>query len=181
MAQFVRPISDIDTGVWTTTPLWSDIDEGGAGDGTVVLSDSTPGSAEPFSVDGATVTDPAVSTGHIIRARWAKNATDGASHLGVVELRQGYVSEASQGTLVATLTGPAISGNTLQIDTYTLSGAEADSITNYSDLQLRSWAQKSGGGPGRQWQTDFIELEVPDAAAAVYPPFPRRQQTVVRM
>jgi len=166
MAQFARPIGDLDnTGVWTTAPLWSDIDEGGAGDGTVILSDSSATASETFTVDGATVTDPSVSTGHILRGHWAKNATGGANFVFHLQLRQGYSSEAAQGTLIATLVSPAISGTTLQTDTYTLSAGEADSITDYSDLQLRCWSQKSGGGAGRQVKIDFVELETPDVSA----------------
>ncbi len=165
MAQFVRPISDItNAGVWTTTPLWSDIDEGGAGDGTVVISDTNPIPTESFVCDGSTVTDPEVSTGHILRARWAKNATGGADHRGTLQLRQGYVSEVSQGTQIATLVGSVITDTALLTDTYTLTGTEADSIgTDYSDLSLRAFAAKSGGGAGRAFKIDFIELETPDA------------------
>ena len=163
MAQFVAPATDLDnTGVWTSTPLWSKVNTAEA---TVVVSDSSPTSSEPFTVDGSSVTDPAVSTGHVLRARWAKNATGGANYTGNLQLRQGYTSEASPGTLVATLTSGAISGTTLQTDTHTLTAGEANSITDYTDLQLRVWAAKSGGGAGRAFKVDLVELEVPDASA----------------
>lgn len=53
---------------------------------------------------------------------------NGSNYTLTCEVRQGYVSEASPGTLIATLTSPAISGDTLQTDTYTLSAAEANAI-----------------------------------------------------
>lgn len=166
MAQFALPTSDLDnTGVWGTTPLWSKIEEGVASaDGTVITADGTPTSAEPFTVDLGTVTDPAVATGHIIRAHWAKDSTGGADYDLVIELREGYVSEASQGTLRATATFGPEAGATLQTDSYTLSAAEANSISDYSDLQFRIYAQKNGGGANRNVQIDAVELEVPDAA-----------------
>ncbi len=170
MAQFARPISDLDNrGVWTTAPLWSDIDDAiPTGDASVVLSDSNPAPAEPFTVDLGTITDPTLSTGHIIRGRWAKVLTTGADYILTAELREGYVSEASQGALRATLTSPAIAGNTLQTDAYTLSGAEADAITDYSDLQFRCFALKSGGGANRQVQIADVEFETPDAGGSIF-------------
>ncbi len=169
MAQFARPSSDIVTSPWTTTPLWSDIDDGASPDGTVILSDSSPDSTEPFAVELSDVTDPSSSTGHIIRCHWAKNSNGGGAHRGQAELRQGYVSEGSQGTLIATLTGAAIDTTTLTTQTYTLSAAEADNITDYSDLQLRVWAEKSNGTTGnRVWKIDYVELEVPDAGSTTY-------------
>ena len=171
MAQFARPASDIDnTGGWTTSPLWSDIDDSvGSGDGSVVLSDSTPTSAKPFTVDGTTISDPSSSSGHVLRIRGAKNATGGANYDLVCQLRQGYASEASQGNLIATVTISAKSNTTLETAEHTLSGAEADSITDHSDLQFRCWAAKNGGGAGRQCQIADVELETPDAATILSP------------
>jgi hypothetical protein len=163
MAQFARPISDLDnTGGWTTTPLWSKINEGGAGDGTVVISDSTPTTSEPFTVDLDTIGDPAVATGHILRIRWAKNAGGGGAKTIRIELREGYVSEASQGTLIAT-DDYSLNSTTLTTDTTTLSASEANSITDYSNLQIRIM----GVASNRALKVDFAELETPDAAAQV--------------
>lgn len=158
MAQFARPISDLDnTGVWTTTPLWSDIDDGASPDGTVVVSDTTPVVTEPFTVDLGTITDPTLSTGHILRIRWAKNAGGAGSKTIRIELRQGYTGEGSQGTLIAT-DDYAINSTTLRTDATTLSGAEADAITDYSDLQIRIMGVSSN----RALKVDFAELETPD-------------------
>jgi len=164
MAQFVRPSADLDnTGVWTTTPLWSKIDDaGGIGDSVFAVSDGNPTISEPFTVDGSTVTDPAVSTGHVIRARWSRQSGTVANTRGVCQLRQGYVSEASQGTLIATLTGAALD-NTLTTQTWTLTVGETDAITDYADLQFRIYAEKIGGGAADNWHIEYIELEVPDA------------------
>lgn len=168
MAQFVRPIADLDnTGVWTTTPLWSKIDDSvGSGDADFILSDTSPSSTEPFTVDGSTVTDPVSSIDHILRVRSSKSA-GGANNDIVVELRQGYVSEASQGTLIATLTG-LMTTDTPTTYTLTLSAAQANAISNYADLQFRCWSAKNGGGGNSQTTIYDIELEVPDAGNQTY-------------
>lgn len=165
-AQFGKPDADIDAGVWVTTPLWSKLDDGSTGDDVYASGDGSPVNTEPFSVQISNIGDPTVSTGHVLRAQWSKETTAGADYQGTLELRQGFVSEASPGTLIATLTGTVISGTTDVTDTYTLSAAEADAITDYSDLQLRAFAVKSGGGANRNFRIDFIELETPDAAPA---------------
>jgi hypothetical protein len=163
MAQFARPDADTVTDVWTTTPLWSKIDEGATGDGTRVVSDANPITAEAFVCRLSDVTDPVSSTGHIIRAKWRNEVTGSANLLITAELREGYVSEVSQGTLIGTLQITITTGQVDQTDTYTLSAGESNSIGDYTDLFLRCFASKSGGGSQPQAGIDFIELEVPDA------------------
>ena len=168
MAQFVRPIADLDnTGLWTTTPLWSKIDDSvGSGDADFISSDASPVSGEMFTVDGSTVTDPVSSIDHILRIRSSKTA-GGANNDVVVELRQGYTSEASQGTLIATLTG-LVTTDVPTTFTLTLSAAQANSITNYADLQFRCWMAKNGGGASSQGFIYDVELEVPNAGSQTY-------------
>lgn len=164
MAQFVRPTSDIAAGLWTTAPLWSKVDEGAPGDDVVITSgnNSSPDNAD-FGCNA--VTDPEVSTGHVLRAAWNKSAAAGHSVNAVLELWQGT---PGTGTLIATLSVTAI-GETEVTSTYTLSGTEADSITDYSALTLRLSRQGDTGGAGstrRSLVADFIELEVPDVSGA---------------
>lgn len=163
--QFARPIADLDnTGVWVTAPLWSKIDESvGSGDADSIQADGTPISSEPFTVDLGTVTDPVSSTNHTIRVRVTKTTSGGSNYDFIAQLRQGYVSEASQGTLIGTLTQTIIA-ETATTYTYTLSGGEADSITDYSDLQLRCYVNKNGGGAARNVTCYDVELQVPAAS-----------------
>lgn len=164
MAQFARPASDTATGSWTSTPLWSKVDEGATGDNvTITSADNT----SPDNADFActSVTDPTSSSGHILRAAWNKSATAGHTINAILELWQGT---PGTGTLIATLTTNNI-GATEQTDTYTLSGTEADNITNYAALSLRLSRQgDTGGNPStrRSLVCDFCELEVPDAAVS---------------
>jgi hypothetical protein len=83
-----------------------------------------------------TIEDPVSSTGHVVRYRYRKSAAAGAAIDLIVQLRQGYTGEGAMGTLIASATHADIS-DTATSSNFTLSGAEADSITNYADLALR--------------------------------------------
>ena len=84
------------------------------------------------------VTDPVSSTGHSMRMRSATDVASGGETLDfTLQLRQTYVSEASLGTLIATLTRNGVTGNTWTTTTYTLSAAEADAVTDYTALFYR--------------------------------------------
>lgn len=164
MAQFARPASDSATGSWSSTPLWSKIDEGSPGDDTTITSDNntSPDNAD-FTINS--VTDPESSSSHVLRAAWNKDSSGGHSINAVLELYQG--DPAGAGSLIATLSVTGI-GATEQEDSYTLNGTEADNITDYSDLYLRLSRQgDTGGNPNgrRSLVVDFAELEVPDATS----------------
>lgn len=168
MAQILVPVADLAAGSWTTTPLWSKVDDDStvnpSGDGTTITSadNSAPDNAD---LDLATGTDPASSTGHILRARWNKSASGGHAINAVLELWQGT---PGTGTLIATLSVTGIT-EVEQESTYTLSTAEADSITDYAALNLRVSRQgDTGGNPStrRSLVVDLVELEIPDGAAA---------------
>ena len=55
--------------------------------------------------------------------------------------------------------------DTVVQDDYTLSGTEADNISDYSNLNFRVWAVRSGSGGARRGGTTWVELETPDAPA----------------
>ncbi len=85
----------------------------------------------------AGATDPLSSTDHYVHYRYAKSAAGGNTINLTVELRQGYVSESSLGTLIATCGTHNNISETITQQDYTLSAGEADAITNYNDLYLR--------------------------------------------
>ncbi len=97
------------------------------------------------------------------------------------QLRQGYANESTLGTLIAS-TGALDAdaqfnwgGDILQLTT-----TEADNITDYTDLQIRFLADTSGGGSTANAEITSVRLLIDGgaaAAAAVYPPFPRRPWT----
>jgi hypothetical protein len=141
MAQFGRPSADTNNpGAYTdqaggSANIYTTIDEVAASDADFVRSPQVPATSVYVS-KLSNLTDPLQSTGHILRIRYAKDVAAGAQIDLTVELRQGYVSEASLGTLIKSRTFTNIT-ETFTTDAYTLSGAEADAITDYTALYLR--------------------------------------------
>lgn len=145
MAQFGRPSTDTTRESWeeddgTTTAIWDQIDEVAADDADYIRSALVP-TTDAYVTKLTTLTDPLQSTGHIVRYRYGKDTAAGAQIDIVVQLRQGYVSEASQGTLIASATHTNV-GLFPIAGTFTLTGPEADAITNYDDLFLRITANQ---------------------------------------
>lgn len=141
MPQFSRPEADLNNpGLWTTqaggsTNLWDTVNEVTPDDADYAQSPLAPVAAV-LVFDLSSVTDPVSSSGHIFRTRYFKDVAGGAQIDLISQLRQTYVSEASQGTLIVARTFTNIT-DTPTTDAYTLSGAEADAITNYGLLAGR--------------------------------------------
>lgn len=146
MPQFGRPDATTVIGNYTdqgggVTNIHLTIDEVTADDADYIRSPATPvNEACAFSLSNPT--DPVSSTGHIIRMRTSTDLAAQEVLDFVQQLRQTYVSEASPGTLIASQTRAAVSSTTWTTSAYTLSGAEADAITNYNDLFLRFTVNK---------------------------------------
>ncbi len=127
MAQFARPTSDVALGGWSG-PAFSAIDEATASDADFTTSPTAPSNAT-LEVALSAVEDPQSSTGHIVRYRLQKDAANGAQINVTVALMQGAVQIASWShTNIA---------NGFTTFTQTLSGAQADAISDYSNLRLR--------------------------------------------
>jgi len=121
VVQLIRPTSDITTGAWTPSTgltLFGVLDEVVADDADYI----TTTSASTAEVGLGSATDPLLSTGHTIRYR-----AKGTGTL-TVKLMQGTTTIATHVPSITT---------SFQLFTFTLSGAEADSITNYSNLRLQ--------------------------------------------
>lgn len=119
--QLLRPTSDISAGAWTASSgsdLYAMLDETTASDADYITTSSASSSEVAFG----TGLDPLSSAGHTIRFR--AQGTGGLT----VTLLQGA-------TTIATYT-PTITAS-YALYSYTLSGAEADAITNYGDLRVR--------------------------------------------
>lgn len=141
MVQFARPSTDTTRDNWeeddgTTTNIFDQIDETVADDADFIRTVLAP-TNDVFVTKLTALEDPVSSTGHTVRWRYAKNAAGGAQINLTVELRQGYTNEGSQGTLIATLAAHTNISETITAGSYTLSGGEADSITDYSNLYIR--------------------------------------------
>lgn len=153
MAQFARPISDVSNTGFTnnasgSTNLWQAIDESVADD-TDFLQHSA-GSTTYECLLGA-VTDPVSSTGHDIVVRMKGSGT---AFNTTVELFQGT-------TIITTRSGTVPAG-TFTNYTFTLTAAQADAITDYSNLRIRL----TGSNTVATQYVAQAYLTVPDAPAA---------------
>lgn len=140
MAQFCRPDADTTLGNFQdegggTTTIFDGIDESSPSDSDYIRSPTSP-SSEVYVCRLSDVTDPALSTGHIVRFRYSADQEAQETIAITCELRMTYVNEGSQGTLINTKTVQT-STTSWVTDSDTLSGAEADAITDYTALFLR--------------------------------------------
>lgn len=121
--QYSRPTADVSTGVWTASSgsdLYAMLDEAASDDADYIAT----ASGSTCEVALAPLGDPAGNVDHIVRYRLSASAG------GItVRLRQGTT------TIASWTHNPAPTSPT----TYeqTLSGAEADSITDYGALKLQ--------------------------------------------
>ncbi len=132
--QNARPASDVTNGTWTDqaggTSLFAAIDEATASDADYIQSANATLTADVAEIALGGITDPAVSTGHVIRYRYGKDAMGGDVVNLTVSLRQGTATEIAAWTHADIGVGPITVAQTL-------TGAQADSVTDYSALRLR--------------------------------------------
>lgn len=158
MTQFARPASDISAGGWSDEGssfndgnLYTSIQEVTQdGDTSYILCEVGDGTCE---VKLGTVTDPLMNTGHIVHV-FAEATGGGAPERIDIELYQAGVLKAT----VASGFAPGRSGY-VDVD-YTLSGAEADSISDYTDLRVRMIEDTMSGAD--TMKVTQVYMEVPD-------------------
>jgi hypothetical protein len=142
MAQFSRPDADLFNGGYKTqigagASLYTVLDEPVADDADFIQSPVTPTNAV-YVTHLTPVADPQTSNGHSVSFRYATDQASGGEPLDLtVELRQGYVDEATPGLLIARKTILAVRGNVFVEDAIALTALEADSITDYTALAVR--------------------------------------------
>lgn len=130
MPQFARPTTDITDGGWTTdtggTALAAAIDETVASDADYIQSSADP-SGDIVRVKLGSLTDPASSTGHVVRYRIDKSGT------GMLDLTVRLVQGVS--TVIAEWTHANVAAGPTDV-AQTLTGPQTDAITDYTDLSL---------------------------------------------
>lgn len=147
MAQFGRPSADTyNSDGWTeddgtSDALYGEIDEVAADDGDYIRSALTP-TADVYVCKLSNLEDPLSSSSHTVRYRYGKDSSSGDQIDLTVQLRQGYVNEGTPGTLIATVGTHTNIASGWTAGSYTLSGGEADAITDYTSLYLRFVANK---------------------------------------
>lgn len=146
MAQFARPSADTLRDNWVTqadgtTNLYATLDESVADDADYIKTQLTP-TSDVYVTKLTTVEDPISATGHIVRYRYRKDVAAGDQIDLTVELRQDYVNEGDQGTLIHQEVHTNLDGSGWTDGTFTLSAGEANAITDYASLFLRFLANK---------------------------------------
>ena len=161
--QYARPdgyaTSD---GTWSGT--FAAMDEVAPSDTDFLASPSGPSVASYYEVTLSDALPPSDPAGIVLRYRYAKSGDNGGRITNLtVELRQGGAIIASQSH--AAIAGA--SGSGWQQGILALTAAQAEAITDYTDLRLRFDPSTTGGGAPRQAQVSWAELELPTAAEPV--------------
>jgi len=161
MAQYMRPISDHHAGGWTPFPtspttLYDKIDEAISDDDSTYINADENGSHCAYKLDS--VTDPGVSTGHILHVLFRSQGSDLAEKLDV-KLVYDY-GGPGQNFFVDLQNQTNRSDNYLDVN-YTLSEAEADAILDYSKVYIH--LTEDGVESGEWIRVTQAYLEVPDA------------------
>ena len=133
MPQFARPSADTVRTAWTDeaggiVDIYTGIDEVTAEDVEYIKTPTPPGANE-FETLLTTVQDPLSSANHVMRWRRRKQPAAGSAQINLtVRLMEGATQRVTQSdtNLPGTFTDTS----------YTLSGGEADTISNYADLRL---------------------------------------------
>lgn len=135
------PISDTISGTWapsTGASLFGTIDESVASDVDFISSSVSPNQADFSEVKFGALSDPLSSTGHVVSYRYKKSQTSGEKITLTVRLVQGT-------NVIATWVHQNIDAITTAAQT--LTAAQADKITDYSDLRIRFEAFRQPDAP----------------------------------
>lgn len=157
MAQYLRPSSDVAAGSWTTTPLYAKVDEASYDDVDYISGPNRASSTCQLGL--SSVTDPASSTGHILRVR---------AYLSNTGLTLTFALYCGA-TLIKSW-DPGITTGSFASYSYTLSAGEADAITNYGDLRFHCIQTYSSGTGTRRAYVSWVEMEVPNVAPTTVTP-----------
>ena len=156
MVQIARPDSDISAGLWNPvggpTSLFDAINEVTANDDTDYI-EALNGENTTCELGLTSLTDPVSSIDHTIRFRM-QGTGSGAPERCEVQLFEGATQKAT--------TGAQTSRAAWATKTYTLSAAEADSISDYTDLRLKIISSNLGATED-MWVT-WAEFEVPEVS-----------------
>ena len=132
--QYGYPISDIAAGGWTQSTgatLYGVLDETVADDADYIYSPDNP-TTQQFEVRLTSLGDPLSSSNHTITVRLQATGDDTNFDLNLVQ----------GATVLDSWTENVLLSAGIVTRTHTLSGAVADSITDYSDLRVRGIARR---------------------------------------
>jgi hypothetical protein len=140
MTQTARPISDITVGGFRTqtgsgSSLFATLDEAIQDLTDYIYSTDDPDGSAFVEVELGNLSDPLTGDDHFVTVVWTVVGSQSMTLL--IELRQGA-------TLIDTQTTAALASGTTYTTTITLLNAEADAISDYTDLRVRIYPSLSG-------------------------------------
>ena len=141
MPTFARPSADTNNpGSYKnqsggSTNLFQSIDEVNPDDTNYITSLNAPSTAV-YVCNLSSVPNPGINTGMILFARMRKDPGGDANMDMTAELRQGYVSEGAQGTLICQLPITNID-TTFTTYQHNLTTTEASTISDFGNLFMR--------------------------------------------
>ena len=141
MPNFARPSADANNSgayqnqVGGSSNLYQSIDEANPDDTDYIQSPMAPSTAV-YVCNLSSVPDPGVDTDMILFARMRKDPAGAAEIDMTAELRQGYVNEGTQGTLICQLPIMNID-TTFTTYQHNLTTTEAATITDFANLFIR--------------------------------------------
>jgi len=139
---------------WAGT--WSQINEATRDDSDFIASHILPleeTTTALFEAGLTSLTDPTTGLGHVMRYTYIKSDSGGRTLDFQVRLLEGSTARATR-------THTNISSTWTQADS-TLTVAEADSITDYTDLRMEFKFTVSGTGGSRSGGVSWAEFEAP--------------------
>jgi len=160
MTQRARPDSDITSGSWTSTPLYEKLDEITPDDTTTQISANVGIDAtETFRVGLSNVVEPPTSGSHIVYIRTKVGPGPGSNTINwTLSLREGDL------TTIATDSWSQSDDDTYASRTMSLTEAEADSITDYTDLSAEvSATGDTANAAAVDAYVTWIEFNIPSA------------------
>lgn len=171
--QLAAPVNDTNWVTWQGTPVnstgnrYQNIDETSASDTDYNYGPNNPNSSDVAEHAFASVSDPGIHTGHLVRFRYAQVDADipvvdggGTATTLSVELRQGA-------TIIASTNVASAPSGTWQAGQLSVLSSEAANITDYGDLRVYFVPGGGGGSPAnrRTVGISWAQLEVPDVTA----------------
>jgi RHS repeat-associated protein len=155
--QLARPDGFVSSnGSWTGT--YASINEVTPNDANFLASPAGPTTSNYYEVSLSDVAPPGTLTGIAVRYRYAKAGNNAGQQTNLtVELRQGSTVIASQ----AHLNIPGITGSGWQQETFTLTPAQAATISDWTNLRVRFRPSTTGSGAKRSAQVSWAEFQVP--------------------
>lgn len=166
MTQYARPASDITVGNWTDEGtvdndgnLWTSMDEVTSDDDDSYIM-ATNQSADICEVKLGAGTDPVSSVGHVLHVLFRSIGGGGPEKVDML-LLDGAVT-------ILELPNQSNRSASYTDVNYTLTGAEADAIGDYTDLRIRLNADTVGSG--EEIRVTQAYMQFPDAPAAGPPP-----------